>query len=120
MHVLRHHHVADYRKPIAAANLLQNFEKQIPILLFPQQRTSLITACGDEMQISSRRNNDAAAWALEILIMEPEVFDVTNEQWGESTNAHPSKIATGGAAVGSYDVKEIKISRVSQPAFTGF
>jgi len=34
----------------------------------------------------------------------------------ESTNAHPSNTATDGAAIDSYDVKEIKISRVRQPA----
>ena len=53
MYMLGHNHIADNHKPIAAADLLQNFEKQIPILFLSQQCTALIAACGNEMQISS-------------------------------------------------------------------
>ena len=50
--MLGHHDVADNDKPIAAPDLFQNFEKQVAILFFPQQCTSLITARRDEVQIS--------------------------------------------------------------------
>ena len=50
--MLRHNHVSDYRKAIAAANLLQDLKKQVSILLFAEQRAPLVTACGDEVQVS--------------------------------------------------------------------
>ena len=50
--MLGHHHVSYNRKVITPPDLLQHLQEQIAILFSPQQGASLITACGDEMQIS--------------------------------------------------------------------
>jgi hypothetical protein len=52
VHVLGHHHVTDNDKTIAAADLLQHFQKEITILPATQQRASLITTGSDKVQIS--------------------------------------------------------------------
>jgi hypothetical protein len=40
---------------------------------------------------------------------------------GESTNAHPSNTATGGAAIRSYGVKEDQnLTKMRQPAITTY
>jgi len=49
--MLRHHHVANNRKPIAATHLLQRLEKQIPPSGAPEKSASLIATGRDEMQI---------------------------------------------------------------------
>src|SRR5258708_7009548 len=52
MNVLGHDHVSDDDETAAHAHLLQDFEKQIPPADGPQQRSLVITARGDEVQVS--------------------------------------------------------------------
>ena len=49
--VLGHDHIADHDEAIAAANSLQDAEKEVAIALSAQQRLPLVTTGGDEMKI---------------------------------------------------------------------
>jgi hypothetical protein len=50
--VLRHDYVADDDKAIAPADPLQHLKKQVAILPGAKQRTALVTASGDEMEVA--------------------------------------------------------------------
>ena len=52
MEVLRHDDIADNDKAIAAAHLLEHLQKQTAALRCTQDRTAVITARGDEMQVA--------------------------------------------------------------------
>ena len=71
MHVLRHDYVGDDDKTIAPAHPLQHFKKQVAILPGAEQRTALVTAGGDEMEVAgavvtmqSCRHPGFVAWNL--------------------------------------------------------
>ena len=52
MHMLRHHHVADYDETISLAHLLQDFQEQIAPYRTSEQRLAMITTPGDEVMVS--------------------------------------------------------------------
>ena len=52
MHMLRHHHVADYDETISLAHLLQDFQEQIATYRTSEQRLAMITTPGDEVMVS--------------------------------------------------------------------
>ena len=54
MEVLRHHHISDYDKTVAAADLLESFEKQASTGGGSQHGTAVITTRSDEMQVAAR------------------------------------------------------------------
>jgi len=52
MHMLGHHDVSDDYELVTASDVLESFEKEVPIARTAEQRTSLITTGGDEVGVS--------------------------------------------------------------------
>jgi len=53
VNVLGHDHVSDHDETVAQADLLQNFEKQVPLGDGSEERALVITTRGDEVQVSA-------------------------------------------------------------------
>jgi len=50
--VIGHDHVSDHDETVTQANLFPDFEKQVPPAEGSEQRPLVITAGGDEVQVS--------------------------------------------------------------------
>src|SRR5690242_5743463 len=53
MHMLGHHHIPSHDQTVTRADLLENFQKQVPPSGCAQQWTPMITTESDEVQVSS-------------------------------------------------------------------